>query len=78
MQLCPDGRPKVVDIVDCTGSGDVDTSTVIKGDAVSTVEGVHEIKGLSGRWIYYLFVFCVSFCQLLSASVSIRPPHMFS
>lgn len=48
-QVCPDGRPKVVDIVDCTGSGDVDTSTVIKGGAVGNVEGIHEIKGLSGR-----------------------------
>ena len=48
--MCPDGSPKVLDIVDCTGSGDVDTSTVIKPDAVSTVEGVREIKGLSGRY----------------------------
>ncbi|CAN0433482.1 unnamed protein product, partial [Hapterophycus canaliculatus] len=53
LQVCPDGSPKVVDIVDCTGSGDVDTSTVVKGDAVTTADTadgvVREIKGLSGR-----------------------------
>lgn len=59
-QVCPDGRPKVVDIVDCTGSGDVDTSTVIKGDAVNIVEGIRQIKGLSGRYfIIYIFVFFI-------------------
>ncbi|PRP81954.1 hypothetical protein PROFUN_10526 [Planoprotostelium fungivorum] len=41
LQTTPDGRPKVVDIIDGTGSGDVDTSNV--------VEGEKEIKGLSGR-----------------------------
>lgn len=54
VQVCPDGRPKVVDIVDCTGSGDVDTSTVVKEHAAQVVEGVREIKGLSGR--YYIFM----------------------
>eukprot|EP00903_Cladosiphon_okamuranus_P011552 g10875.t1 len=49
LQVCPDGSPKVLDIVDCTGSGDVDTTTVIKPDAITTVEGIREIKGLSGR-----------------------------
>jgi hypothetical protein len=29
LQVCPDGRPKVIDLVECTGSGDVDTSTVV-------------------------------------------------
>lgn len=63
-QVCPDGRPKVVDIVDCTGSGDVDTSTVIKGDAVkvNTADGksVREIKGLSGRCVRVpTTLFCV-------------------
>lgn len=48
--MCPDGQPKIVDIVDCTGSGDVDTSVVVKGAAVKTVGDVREIKGLSGRY----------------------------
>ena len=46
--MCPDGRPKVIDIIDCTGSGDVDTTTKAKA-----VEGLDHlaVKGLSGRTI---------------------------
>lgn len=28
LQVCPDGRPKVIDMVECSGSGDVDTRTI--------------------------------------------------
>ncbi|XP_035827746.1 tripeptidyl-peptidase 2 [Aplysia californica] len=42
LQVTTDGKPKVIDLVDCTGSGDVDTSVV-----VSATEGF--ITGLSGR-----------------------------
>jgi len=40
--LTPDGRPKLLDVVDVTGSGDVDTSVVVEA-----VDG--KITGLSGR-----------------------------
>eukprot|EP00897_Mesotaenium_endlicherianum_P001896 jgi/Mesen1/1734/ME000139S00973 len=43
LQTTPDGRPKIVDILDCTGSGDIDTSTVVAADA----DG--ELEGASGR-----------------------------
>jgi tripeptidyl-peptidase-2 len=43
LQVCPDGRPKVIDIVDGTGSGDVDTSKEV------TVDESFEVTGLSGR-----------------------------
>ena len=42
LQTTPDGRPKVIDVVDCTGSGDVDMSKVVKPK-----DG--QVTGLSGR-----------------------------
>ncbi|KAE8721649.1 hypothetical protein F3Y22_tig00015426pilonHSYRG00056 [Hibiscus syriacus] len=32
LQLTSDGKPKILDVIDCTGSGDVDTSKVVKAD----------------------------------------------
>ncbi|XP_042419484.1 tripeptidyl-peptidase 2-like isoform X2 [Zingiber officinale] len=43
LQVTSDGKPKIIDILDCTGSGDVDTSNVVKAD----VDG--SFVGASGR-----------------------------
>jgi len=42
LKVTSEGKPKVIARYDCSGAGDVDTSTVV------TLEG-NEIKGLSGR-----------------------------
>lgn len=40
--MTSEGKPKVIARYDCSGAGDVDTSTVVKPER-------NEIKGLSGR-----------------------------
>lgn len=46
MQITTDGKPKIIDLVDCSGSGDIDTTTfaevVDEGEILTTT-------GLSGR-----------------------------
>ncbi|XP_064990083.1 tripeptidyl-peptidase 2-like isoform X2 [Musa acuminata AAA Group] len=39
LQVTSDGNPKIIDILDCTGSGDVDTSKVVKADADGSIVG---------------------------------------
>ena len=36
---CPDGRPKIIEVVDATGSGDVDMSTVRTEAQDNSIEG---------------------------------------
>lgn len=42
-----DGKPKIVDIVDCSGSGDIPTTTVVK--PTENEDGIPVITGLTGR-----------------------------
>lgn len=42
LQVTSEGKPKVIERFDCSGAGDVDTSTVVQAK-----DG--EIQGLSGR-----------------------------
>lgn len=42
LQITSDGEPKILDLIDTTGSGDVDTSTIVKSTN-------NEIIGLTGR-----------------------------
>ncbi|AQK73342.1 Tripeptidyl-peptidase 2 [Zea mays] len=39
LQTTSDGKPKILDVLDCTGSGDVDTSKVVKADADGAIVG---------------------------------------
>ncbi|KAI9271277.1 subtilase family-domain-containing protein [Helicostylum pulchrum] len=46
MQVTTDGKPKMIDIVDCTGGGDVETTKIVKP---TEQDGKKVIEGLSGR-----------------------------
>ncbi|XP_047082269.1 tripeptidyl-peptidase 2-like isoform X1 [Lolium rigidum] len=39
LQTTSDGKPKILDVIDCTGSGDVDTSKMVKADADGAIVG---------------------------------------
>ena len=45
-----DGKPKIVDIVDCSGSGDIPTTTVVK--ATENEDGIPVVTGLTGRKLH--------------------------
>ncbi|KAL8138735.1 hypothetical protein V2J09_004736 [Rumex salicifolius] len=69
LQVTTDGKPKVLDVIDCTGSGDIDTSTVVKADENGHIQGASGAtlainsswKNPSGEWhvgckfVYELF-----------------------
>lgn len=43
------GERKILDLVDTTGSGDVDTSTVVNSERKGSDDENRTIKGISGR-----------------------------
>ena len=47
LQITSDGRPKVIDVIEASGSGDVATTTVRR--ATTTSDGSRQIVGLTGR-----------------------------
>ncbi|KRH38464.1 hypothetical protein GLYMA_09G137200v4 [Glycine max] len=69
LQITSDGKPKVLDVIDCTGSGDIDTSKVVKADSDGRICGASGAslvintswKNPSGEWrvgyklVYELF-----------------------
>ncbi|KAK7270859.1 hypothetical protein RJT34_26343 [Clitoria ternatea] len=69
LQVTSDGKPKILDVIDCTGSGDIDTSKVVKADADGCISGASGAslvinkswKNPSGEWhvgyklVYELF-----------------------
>ena len=46
MQVTSDGKPKIIDRIDGSGAGDVDTSTVVE---TKVVDGEKTVVGLTGR-----------------------------
>ncbi|KAK8710528.1 hypothetical protein V6N13_145848 [Hibiscus sabdariffa] len=69
LQITSDGKPKILDVIDCSGSGDVDTSKVVKADGDGRICGASGAslvvnsswKNPSGDWhvgyklVYELF-----------------------
>lgn len=44
LQTTSDGKPKILDILDCTGSGDIDTSKVVKPDEEGKIQGIFDTQ----------------------------------
>ncbi|KAF8379519.1 hypothetical protein HHK36_028957 [Tetracentron sinense] len=66
LQVTSDGKPKIIDVLDCTGSGDIDTSTVVKADEDGCISGASGAllvvnpswKNPSGEWhVGYKLIF---------------------
>ncbi|MEW5301337.1 MAG: hypothetical protein WDW36_004201 [Sanguina aurantia] len=54
LQITTDGKPKILDVIDCTGSGDIDTSTLVKADEQGTIQAAAGREGrlvLNTTWV---------------------------
>lgn len=51
LQQTPDGRPKIIDVIDATGAGDVDMSVVRHVDEQGVIQGLtgRQLKVREGR-----------------------------
>ncbi|KAK9867034.1 hypothetical protein WJX84_006426, partial [Apatococcus fuscideae] len=51
LQKTPDGKPKIIDSIDCTGSCDVATSKVVEADAEGCIQGLYgNMLKLNSAW----------------------------
>lgn len=58
LQVTPDGQPKVLDLVDCSGSGDVDMCAEVEADSDGVLPGLYgrslvvnpDWTNPTGRW----------------------------
>ena len=53
LSVCPDGSPKVIDVVDCTGSGDVHMSALVELDEDDETLNMSSSKSLkvNKKWV---------------------------
>ena len=42
LQVTSDGKPKILDVLDCTGSGDVNTSRIVEADSEGNIVGHYD------------------------------------
>ncbi|KAL2562171.1 hypothetical protein AAZV13_20G123750 [Glycine max] len=75
LQVSSDGKPKIIDILGCTGSGNIDTSKVVKANADGCTSGASGAslvintswKNPSGDWHVGYKLVCELFTENLTS-----------